>query len=190
MPRPWQSRERRYPAGDGKAGLADATRPGLDRANDDEFSARQALWKRCPISKAAVARQNTRPAALLERRQPVNMGTSSHSGGSVWVNDPSRPGQFFSPHSAYSLPRNDNGNGRRSGTTDANARMTMPTPYPEQINPATFFSRERRRQRMRQFLDSFERVPRRPETEIPFLLPLVKTDDREPTLVSSAEPGR
>ena len=62
--------------------------------------------------------------------------------------------------------------------------------YPEQVNPATFFSRERRRQRMLQFLEAFEHRSWRGAQETPFLFPLPKDDLRESTLVNSEEPAR
>jgi hypothetical protein len=50
---------------------------------------------------------------------------------------------------------------------DAITRETMQTPYPEQTtSPTTFFSRERRRKRMLQFLEAFERRSRRIAPEI------------------------
>ena len=61
----------------------------------------------------------------------------------------------------------------------------MQTPYPEQINPTTLFSRERRRQRMRLFLESFERRPKRRGPEIPLILQLPRDDIREPLFTPS-----
>jgi len=55
----------------------------------------------------------------------------------------------------------------------------MQTPFPETTKPATFFSRERRRQRMLQFLEAFERRSWRGAHESAFLLPLPKDDLRE-----------
>lgn len=55
----------------------------------------------------------------------------------------------------------------------------MHTTFPEQASPATLFSRERRRQRMLQFLDTFERRSWRCAAELPFLFPLAKEDLRE-----------
>jgi hypothetical protein len=49
----------------------------------------------------------------------------------------------------------------------------------EQTTPATFFSRERRRQRMLQFLEAFDRRSWRCAPEMPFLFPLAKEDLRE-----------
>jgi len=63
------------------------------------------------------------------------------------------------------------------------ARNTMQTPSPDQSGTATFFSRERRRQRMLQFLAAFERRSWRCAPEIPFLFPLSKDDLREPTFL-------
>ena len=64
----------------------------------------------------------------------------------------------------------------------------MQTSYPEQINPATLFSRERRRRRMRQFLETFEGCPqpRAPENRVLLLVP--KDDLREPRFATTAEP--
>ena len=58
----------------------------------------------------------------------------------------------------------------------------MQTPYSTPITTGTFFSRERRRQRMRQFLEAFERRSRRCAQDFPFLLPLPKDDLRQPVL--------
>jgi hypothetical protein len=55
----------------------------------------------------------------------------------------------------------------------------MQTAYPEQVSPATLFSRERRRQRMLQFLQAFERRSWRCAPEAPFLVPLSKDDLRD-----------
>lgn len=56
----------------------------------------------------------------------------------------------------------------------------MQTTYPEQISPATLFSRERRKQRMLQFLQAFERRSWRCAPEMPFLVPVSKVDVRSP----------
>jgi hypothetical protein len=66
----------------------------------------------------------------------------------------------------------------------------MQTPYPDQLYPATFFSRERRRKRMLQFLEAFERRSWHCASDVPFLLPLPKDDLREPAFVTSAERHR
>ena len=73
---------------------------------------------------------------------------------------------------------------------DAKAREPMHTAYPDQVNAATFFSRERRRQRMIQFLEAFEQRSWRCTQETPFLFPLPKDDLREPALVSTEESAR
>lgn len=59
----------------------------------------------------------------------------------------------------------------------------MQTPYSTPIHTDTFFSRERRRQRMLQFLEAFERRSWRCASEFPFLVPLTKDDLREPVPV-------
>ncbi len=66
----------------------------------------------------------------------------------------------------------------------------MQTPFPEQTSVATFFSRERRRQRMLQFLETFERRSWRCAPELPFLFPLAKDDLRESTLLGQSDPQR
>jgi hypothetical protein len=58
----------------------------------------------------------------------------------------------------------------------------MQTAYPEQISPATLFSRERRKQRMLQFLQAFERRSWRCAPEMPFLVPVSKVDVHGPVL--------
>lgn len=65
----------------------------------------------------------------------------------------------------------------------------METPYSTPIHTDTFFSRERRRQRMLQFLEAFERRSWRCAQEFPFLLPLSREDAREPIPVR-ADSGR
>jgi hypothetical protein len=72
---------------------------------------------------------------------------------------------------------------------DANA-PTMQSPYPEQINPVTLFSRERRRQRMLQFLQTFERRSWRCDQDSPFIFPLAKEDLREPNFSVHEETHR
>jgi hypothetical protein len=59
----------------------------------------------------------------------------------------------------------------------------MQTAYPDPTAPTTFFSRERRRQRMLQFLEAFERRSWRCAPEIPFLLPIVRDELRESAVV-------
>ena len=61
----------------------------------------------------------------------------------------------------------------------------MQAAYPEQISPATLFSRERRKQRMLQFLQAFERRSWRCAPEMSFLVPVSKVDVRSPVLNSS-----
>lgn len=55
----------------------------------------------------------------------------------------------------------------------------MQTPFPETRHPSTLFSRERRRQRMLQFLEAFERRSWRGANEIPYLVPLSRLDLRD-----------
>jgi len=55
----------------------------------------------------------------------------------------------------------------------------MQTPFPEPLAPATFFSRERRRQRMLKFLEAFERRSWRCAADVPFLFPFAKSEIRE-----------
>lgn len=56
---------------------------------------------------------------------------------------------------------------------------TMQTPATDQFSGAALFSRERRRQRMLQFLEMFERRSWRCEPELPYLLPLSRAEVRE-----------
>jgi hypothetical protein len=76
------------------------------------------------------------------------------------------------------------------GTMPAIIPKTMQTPYPQQINPATLFSRERRRQRMLQFLETFESRSWRCASEFPFLVPVSRDDVRETHLYTSGEEQR
>lgn len=64
----------------------------------------------------------------------------------------------------------------------------MQTHIPDPTYSANFFSRERRRQRMLQFLEAFERRSWRCAAEIPFLFPLAKDDLRETASIPRAEP--
>ena len=66
----------------------------------------------------------------------------------------------------------------------------MQTPVYEQNSVATFFSRERRRQRMLQFLETFERRSWRCAADFAFNFPLAKDDLRESALSTSADPQR
>jgi hypothetical protein len=72
--------------------------------------------------------------------------------------------------------------------TGCNPSAPMQTSYPESMSPATFFSRERRRQRMLQFLEAFERRSWRCSADVPFLFPLPKDDLREPAFSASGHP--
>jgi hypothetical protein len=76
------------------------------------------------------------------------------------------------------------------GTMPAIIPKTMQTPYPQHINPATLFSRERRRQRMLQFLKTFESRSWRCASEFPFLVPVSREDLRENQLYTSGEVQR
>lgn len=63
----------------------------------------------------------------------------------------------------------------------------MQTPFPEPTTPAaTFFSRERRRQRMRAFLEAFERRSWECASDISLLFPFAKGETRESVYVSDA----
>jgi hypothetical protein len=66
----------------------------------------------------------------------------------------------------------------------------MQTAYPQQITPATLFSRERRRQRMLQFLQAFERRSWRCAAETPFLVPLSRDDLRTANTTTSGDAPR
>ncbi len=65
----------------------------------------------------------------------------------------------------------------------------MQTPYSDAFNPSNLFSRERRRERMLKFLETFERRSWRCAQEIPFLLPFTKADLQE-TPLAPAHPRR
>ncbi len=65
------------------------------------------------------------------------------------------------------------------GTRYAKRNLAMQTPFPDSTKPATFFSRERRRQRMRKFVEAFERRSWRCSPEIPFLFPFAKNEVKE-----------
>ncbi len=55
----------------------------------------------------------------------------------------------------------------------------MQTPFPDSTPPATFFSRERRRQRILRFVEAFERRPWRCSPEVPFRFPFAKNEVKE-----------
>ncbi len=63
----------------------------------------------------------------------------------------------------------------------------MQTPYSDPFQSPTFFSRERRKERMLKFLETFERRSWRCASEIPFLLPLPKSDLHEQSVFVSAD---
>ena len=65
----------------------------------------------------------------------------------------------------------------------------MQTPATDHLSGATLFSRERRRQRMLQFLEMFERRSWRGESELPYLLPFAKTELRDAELRSNEQPA-
>ena len=66
----------------------------------------------------------------------------------------------------------------------------MQTAYPDPFTPTTLFSRERRRQRMLEFLQAFERRSWSRDPDIPFLVPFSKVDLRESDVTPSSEPHR
>lgn len=63
----------------------------------------------------------------------------------------------------------------------------MHNPVNDHFSAATLFSRERRRQRMLQFLERFERRSWRCDPELPYLLPLTKSELREAALRTASE---
>jgi hypothetical protein len=63
----------------------------------------------------------------------------------------------------------------------------MQTPYSDLRNPTTFFSRERRKERMLRFLEAFERRSWRCAGDIPFLVPLPKDDMRSQPAYAAGE---
>jgi hypothetical protein len=66
----------------------------------------------------------------------------------------------------------------------------MQTPSPEHFHPTLLFSRERRRQRMLQFLEAFERRSWRCAPETPFVLPWSRDDLRHPAVVATTDGRR
>ena len=54
----------------------------------------------------------------------------------------------------------------------------MQTPFRDSLETVTLFSRERRRKRMLQFLEAFERRSWLCEPEMPFLVPVSREDVR------------
>lgn len=63
----------------------------------------------------------------------------------------------------------------------------MQTPYSDLNHPPTFFSRERRRERMLKFLETFDRRSWRAVGDIPFLVPLPKDDMRSQPAYAASE---
>ena len=61
----------------------------------------------------------------------------------------------------------------------ANDPKSMQAPCPEKFSPANLFSRERRKQRMLQFLEAFERRSWPGAREANFLVPVSRADVRE-----------
>ena len=64
----------------------------------------------------------------------------------------------------------------------ANDPKSMQAPCPENFSPANLFSRERRKQRMLQFLETFERRSWPGAHEANFLVPVSRADVREAAL--------
>jgi len=63
----------------------------------------------------------------------------------------------------------------------------MQTPYSDLNHPPTFFSRERRRERMLKFLEAFETRSWRCSPEFSFLVPLPKDDLRQQPAFTGGE---
>jgi hypothetical protein len=63
----------------------------------------------------------------------------------------------------------------------------MQTPYPNQVSAANLFSRERRKQRMLQFLETFESRSWRCAPEFSFLVPVAKETHREQAMYTSGD---
>ena len=61
----------------------------------------------------------------------------------------------------------------------ANDPKTMQAPCPETFSPADLFSRERRKQRMLQFLEAFERRSWPGAHEATFIVPVSRADMRD-----------
>ena len=55
----------------------------------------------------------------------------------------------------------------------------MQTPFRDPVDTVALFSRERRRKRMLQFLETFERRSWSGDPEVPFILPMSTDDLRE-----------
>jgi hypothetical protein len=65
----------------------------------------------------------------------------------------------------------------------------MQTPFPHHTDPSTLFSLERRRQRMREFLEAFDRHSWRITPELPVVLP-VNASARHETPLSADDSVR
>ncbi len=63
----------------------------------------------------------------------------------------------------------------------------MQTPYSDLTHPPTFFSRERRRQRMLKFLETFETRSWRCASEFPFLVPMTREELRPQPVFTSGD---
>jgi hypothetical protein len=66
----------------------------------------------------------------------------------------------------------------------------MQAPCPETFHPADLFSRERRKQRMLQFLQAFERRSWSGAHEANFLVPVSRADLREAATAARTSAGR
>lgn len=67
---------------------------------------------------------------------------------------------------------------------------SMQAPRPETFSPADLFSRERRKQRMLQFLEAFERRSWPGAREANFLVPVSRADVREAAAAERKSPRR
>ena len=66
----------------------------------------------------------------------------------------------------------------------------MQAPCPETFSPADLFSRERRKQRMLQFLEAFERRSWPGAHEANFIVPVSRADMRDADLAERSSAGR
>ena len=85
----------------------------------------------------------------------------------------------------YSLYHSEQSTRPSVGTSAATDHLFMQTPFRDPADPVTLFSRERRRKRMLQFLEAFERRSWPCAPELPYLLPLSSEDVRAMPPLSS-----
>src|SRR5438552_17198651 len=110
-----------------------------------------------PMSVAASARERIAVRSLVLAATPSRLGHSPLVALRIGKNSPCPIEPFANEIAHYSLSSSDPFSPRGFGTSTAILPYSMQTPFRESLETVTLFSRERRRKRMLQFLEAFER---------------------------------